>query len=419
MTKINDYTKSRELFKRALNVIPTGVYGHQGPSNCCAIPVSAFPMFMDHGKGSHMWDVDGNEYIDYMCAYGPNVLGYCDEDVDKAAMEQIAKCDCITTPSYKVLEFAELMVDTVDMADWAFFAKNGNDVTSLACLVAKAATGRKKILMFKGCYHGVSPWTQKLGYAGIVEEDVANSMYVHWNDIDELERTIKEHKDEIAGLIATPYLMPTWVNSEMPAEGYWQKVRELCTANGIVLIVDDIRNGFRLDTHGSDKFFGIKADLMCFCKALANGYNVSCLCGINDLKAAVSDVFWTGSYWMSAVPFAAGIACVNKLRKINGAKLMQEQGEKVFGKEGLQRVAKENGFTLTVTGAMSMPYIRLENDPSTVLHQQWTAEMVKRGIMIHNHHNLFVNCSLTDADVTKTLEIADEAYKVVKQNNKL
>lgn len=98
---------------------------------------------------------------------------------------------------------------------------------------------------------------------------------------------------------------------------------------------------------------------------------------------------------------------------------MQAQGEKVFGKEGLQRVAKENGFTLTVTGVLSMPYIRLENDPSTVLHQQWTAEMVKRGVMIHNHHNLFVNCSLTDADVTKTLEIADEAYKVVKQNNKL
>ena len=419
MTKLNDYTKSRELFKKALNVIPTGVYGHQGPSNCCAIPVSAFPMFMDHGKGSHMWDVDGNEYIDYMCAYGPNVLGYCDDDVNAAAREQMEKCDCITTPSYKLLEFAELMVDTVDMADWAFFAKNGNDVTSLAALVAKAATGRKKILMFKGCYHGVSPWTQKLGYAGIVEEDVANSLYVEWNNYDALEKMVKDHKGEIAGLIATPYLMPCWVNSELPAEGYWQKVRKLCTDNGIVLIIDDIRNGFRLDVHGSDKFFGIKADLQCFCKALANGYNISCLCGTDELRAAVSDVFWTGSYWMSAVPFAAGVACVNKLRNLDSAKLMQAKGLKVFGPDGLPRVAKENGFDLTVSGVLSMPYIRLENDPSTVLHQQWVAEMVKRGVMIHNHHNLFINCSLTDDDITKTLEIADEAYKAVKANNKL
>ena len=132
--KINDYTKSREMFERAEKVIPSGVYGHLGPAEGCFIPVSAFPLFGDRAQGSYFWDVDGNKFIDYMCAYGPNVLGYNDPDVDAAALEQAKKCNCTTSPSYKAVEFAELLVDTVNCADWAFFAKNGNDVTTAAIM---------------------------------------------------------------------------------------------------------------------------------------------------------------------------------------------------------------------------------------------------------------------------------------------
>lgn len=106
--KINDYTKSREMFERAEKVIPSGVYGHLGPAEGCFIPVSAFPLFGDRAQGSYFWDVDGNKFIDYMCAYGPNVLGYNDPDVDAAALEQAKKCNCTTSPSYKAVEFAEL-----------------------------------------------------------------------------------------------------------------------------------------------------------------------------------------------------------------------------------------------------------------------------------------------------------------------
>ena len=105
--KINDYTKSREMFERAEKVIPSGVYGHLGPAEGCFIPVSAFPLFGDRAQGSYFWDVDGNKFIDYMCAYGPNVLGYNDPDVDAAALEQAKKCNCTTSPSYKAVEFAE------------------------------------------------------------------------------------------------------------------------------------------------------------------------------------------------------------------------------------------------------------------------------------------------------------------------
>ena len=152
---INHYENSRAQFARACKVIPSGIYGHLGPAEGCMIPVEAFPLYCDHAKGSYFWDVDGNRFIDYMCAYGPNVLGYNDPDVDEAARRQMEKGNCTTNPSPVMIDFAELLVDTVASADWAFFAKNGNDVTTLAVMTARAHTHRKKIVFFKGYYHGV------------------------------------------------------------------------------------------------------------------------------------------------------------------------------------------------------------------------------------------------------------------------
>ena len=162
MHPIYDHSKSREQYLRASKVIPSGVYGHLGPAEGCFIPVSAYPQFSEKAKGPYFWDIDGNRYIDYMCAYGPNILGYNDPDVDEAAAKQREKGDCITAPSTVMIDFAELLVDTVASADWAFFAKNGNDVTSIAIRAARAHTHRKKIVFFKGYYHGISPWCQKI-----------------------------------------------------------------------------------------------------------------------------------------------------------------------------------------------------------------------------------------------------------------
>ncbi len=414
---MNTYSKSREEFARAVKVIPSGIYGHQGPAEGCFIPVDAFPMFSQRAKGSYFWDVDGNRFIDYMCAYGPNVLGYCDEDVDAAARKQMELGDCITAPSTKMIDFAELLVDTVASADWAFFAKNGNDVTTLAVLTARAYSHKKKIVFFKGYYHGVAPWTQKVDYAGILEEDVCNNLYVDWNDYEQLERVFQENKGQIAGLIAQPYMHGNFQDNQFPADGFWAKVRKLCTDNDVVLIVDDVRAGFRLDLAGSDHYFGFEADLICFCKALANGYNVSALCGKDFLKNTVSSLTYTGSYWLSAVPFAAGIACVEKMRRLNLPKLLQEKGEKL--RDGLLAAAKRYQFDLHFTGAPALFYLRIADDPSLALHQEWVAECVKRGVYFTNHHNHFLNASLTDGDIAETVAVAEEAFEVLRERHPL
>ena len=411
--KINKYKKSNELFKRACKVIPSGVYGHLGPAEGNFIPVSAWPFFSKKAQGAYFWDVDGNKFIDYMCAYGPNILGYNDPDVDAAAMEQAKLENCTTSPSYKMVELAELLVDTVNMADWAFFAKNGNDVTSCAVLAARNATHRKKIIFVNGFYHGVSAWTQKIDYPGILPEDVANNLYVDWNDIEGLEKIIEENKGEIAAFISTPYLHGNYFDNVLPAEGYWKKVREICTREGIVLIMDDVRAGWRLDTAGSDHYYGIEADLLCFCKALANGWNVSCLCGKEWLKGAVSGLSYTGSYWMSAIPFAAAIANINKMKAIDCPALLREKSVKLL--DGLKATAANNGFDLVVSGEPALFYLRIANDDSMMIHQDWIAEMVKRGIFLAGHHNHFMNAAVSDEDIKHTLDVADEAFRVTKK----
>ena len=410
--EIYKHDKSLEWYDRALKVIPAGIYGHQGPAEGQWIPASSWPFFTKEAKGSYFWDVDGNKYIDYMCGYGPNILGYCDPDVDAAALEQAKYENCVTTPSYKMVELAELMVDTVASADWAFFAKNGNDTTQGAIMCARAHTHRKKIIFVNGFYHGVSPWCQKIDYPGVLPEDVANNLYVDWNDIPGLEKVIAENEGEIAAFISTPYLHGNFFDNELPAEGYWQKVRELCTKHGIVLIVDDVRAGFRLDLAGSDHFYGFEADLICFCKAIANGWNVSALCGKEFLKSSMSALSYTGSYWMSAVPFAAGIACINKLKQLDATKMFREKAIKLT--DGLKAAAANNGFNLVVSGEPALFYLRVADDDSLLIHQDWVQEMVHRGIYITSHHNHFMNASLTDEDIARTCEVADDAFKAIR-----
>lgn len=403
------------MYNRAVKVIPSGIYGHQGPAEGLWIPTSSWPFFTKEAKGSHFWDIDGNEFIDYMCGYGPNVLGYCDPDVDAAAMEQAKYENVCTTPSYKMVELAELMVDTVASADWAFFAKNGNDTTQGAIMCARAYTHRKKIIFINGFYHGVSMWTQKIDYPGVLPEDVANNIYIDWNDIGALERVVEENKGEIAAFISTPYLHGNFSDNALPADGYWQKVRKICTDNGIVLIVDDVRSGFRLDLAGSDHYYGFEADLICFCKAIANGWNISALCGKEFLKSSMSALSYTGSYWMSAVPFAAGIACINKLKAIDAPTLFREKGLAVTN--GLKSVAAKYGFNLVVSGEPALFYLRIANDDSLFIHQDWIQEMVRRGIYLASHHNHFLNASLTDDDIKVTLEVADDAFKALRERH--
>lgn len=269
--------------------------------------------------------------------------------------------------------------------------------------------------MFHGYYHGVSPWCQKIDYPGVLPEDVANNIMLPWNDIPLLEKTIEENKNQIACIIAQPYDHGNFHDNAFPEKGFWQKVREICTKNDIVLIIDDVRAGFRLDLAGSDHYFGFEADLICFCKALANGYNMSAICGKDFLKNAMSSLAYTGSYWLSAVPFAACIANINKMKELDIPTMFRQKGEKLCN--GLVKAGAEHGFNLIASGPAALFYLRIANDDSMLLHQEWIAEMVARGIFLASHHNHFINAALSDKDIKHTIAVAEECFGIVAKNH--
>ena len=182
-----------------------------------------------------------------------------------------------------------------------------------------------------------------------------------------------------------------------------------------MLIVDDVRAGFRLDIAGSDHYFGFEADLICFCKAIANGYNVSALCGKEFLKNTISSMSYTGSYWLSAVPFAAGIACIEKMKRLGCPELLIRKGTQL--KKELIKAAADYGFDLHVTGVPSLFYLRLADDPSLMLHQEWISECVRRGVFFTSHHNHFINASLTDGDIAETVDVAREAFALIRDRH--
>lgn len=417
MGKYPEYSheNSRAWFERALKVIPAGVPGHLGPSEGLFLPITKWPLISSRAEGTYFWDMDGNRYLDFMCAYGPNVLGYNDPEIDAAAMEQMKLGNCVTAPSYKMVECAELLCDTVSCADWAFFMKNGTDATTFSVLLARAHTGKKKIFFLQGYYHGNDAWAMKVDYPGITPEDVANNVVVPWFDLDALETAYDACGGDAAALIAQPYDHGNFADNRVATAEYWAAVRAFCDRHGMLLIIDDVRAGFRLDLAGSDHYYGFKADVICFCKALANGYNMSAACGREELRASAASLSFTGSYWMSAVPFAACIATIEKMKRLNTPVLFREMGKKLT--DGLVAAGREHGFDLVVSGEPALFYLRIANDNSLMLHQEWVAECVSRGLFITSHHNHFLNAAVTEEDIRLAVDIAEDAFAAVERRH--
>ncbi|MBR5925944.1 MAG: aminotransferase class III-fold pyridoxal phosphate-dependent enzyme, partial [Firmicutes bacterium] len=271
------------------------------------------------------------------------------------------------------------------------------------------------IVFFKGYYHGDFQWAQKADYPGILPEDVANNIIIPWFDMEALKAAYDECHGDIAGLIAQPYDHGNFYDNVCATKEQWAEVRKFCDEKGIVLIIDDVRTGFRLDLAGSDHYYGFKADLICFCKALANGYNMSAVCGQDHMKATASAVSYTGSYWMSAEPFAASLACIDKMKRLDVPKLFREKGTKLTN--GFKEAAKAHGFDLVVSGEPALFYLRIANDDSLMLHQEWVAECVSRGLFLASHHNHFINAALGDDDIALAIDIADDAFDVVAKRH--
>ncbi|MGO9603008.1 MAG: aspartate aminotransferase family protein [Candidatus Binataceae bacterium] len=404
------FDKSNALMERARKVVPGGIHGHQNP---IVLTKGAFPSFFARGEGSHVWDVDGNEYIDYMCSYGPIVLGHRHPKVEEAARRQSELGNCFNAPSPLWVELAEYLVSITPCADWTVFAKNGSDVCTWATEVARHATGRRKIAMCAGAYHGTHAWCTPAP-GGVTPEDRANILYFQFNDLESLRNIVDENDGEIAGLILSPFKHDAGHDSELPVEGFLSGVRDLCDRNGIVFILDDVRAGFRLHMGGSGELFGVRPDLTTYCKAIANGYPLSACLGRDTLKQAAQEVFFTGSYFTSAVPMAAALACLKELQAAGGIEKMRIIGEKL--RDGLLAQARAAGFEVTYSGPPAMPYMSFKNDLGRHDRMKvFAGECSRNGVYLAPRHNWFISAAHTEDDVKQTLDVTERAFAVVRK----
>jgi len=401
-------SQDRALRERAAAVIPNGMYGHQS----VRILPENFPQFFARAKGARLWDTDGNEYLDFMCGYGPNLFGYGNAKIDAAAAKQQQSGDAMTGPGPAMVELAEKFVRQVSHADWAIFCKNGTDATTMAMMTARAHTKKRKVLVAKGAYHGAAPWSTP-NPSGTVPEDRAHLLTYVYNDVQSLDAAVIAAGNDLAGIIASPFKHDAFVDQQLPDPVYARRAREICDERNALLIVDDVRAGFRLARDCSWSLVGVAPDLSCWGKAIANGYPLSAMLGSEKARKAAGSLYVTGSFWFAAAAMAAAVATLDEIRTSNYLEHTTEMGSKL--RQGLARIATEHGFGLRQTGPAAMPLILFDDDRDYRIGYAWTSEMVKRGVYVHPWHNMFMCTALTDADIAQAHQAADEAFKAVKK----
>jgi glutamate-1-semialdehyde 2,1-aminomutase len=370
----------------------------------------AFPYFIERAEGCHLWDVDGNCYLDFLCAYGPIILGHQHPEVEAAAAAERERGGLYSHPSKLLVELAELLVSRIDFADWSVFGKNGSDMTTWALQVARQYTGRKKVLVVKGAYHGVDAWTNP-SPGGVIAEDRAHVHGFRWNDIQGFETLMKTHRGKVAAVIVTPYHHPSFGATQLPEAGFVQAIRDACDDQGTVLILDDIRAGFRIHSGGSHKVFGWKPDLACYCKALGNGYPISATVGRDLFKSAAGKVFLTGSYWNDAIAMAAAKQCLTVIERDHIPKRLLELGSLLLN--GLEDAAKSRGIKVRGLEPAAAPFLVFEDDTNLEGIQRFSTLCAERGVLFHPHHNWFISAAHTTGAIDEALKVARQAFGIM------
>ncbi|MGB5893652.1 MAG: aminotransferase class III-fold pyridoxal phosphate-dependent enzyme [Ignavibacteriaceae bacterium] len=396
--------KSDELYKIALDLIPATTQTlAKGPQqNVKGIA----PKYLKKGKGSHVWDVDGNEYIDFNMGIGPLSLGYAYPKIDNAIKKQLEDGITFSLMHPLEVEVAKLINEVVPNAESVRYSKTGADVTTAAIRVARAYTGREKVLCCG--YHGWHDWyisvTDKNNGIPKAIDDL--TFTINYNDIQSVKDSIDS---DIAAIILEPFVF------EPPKDNFLQELRKLCDDNGTLLIFDEMWTGFRIALGGAQEYFGVKADMATFSKAVANGMPLSILTGRKEvMKVLDEDVFFYTTFGGEALSLAAAIATIEELRDKNVPAFLAAQGKKL--KDGYNQIANDLGMGYTkCIGYECRSLITFDANAGNPLEIKALVqqEMIKRGILWGGFHNMCF--SHADADVEYTLKVYREVLPILKK----
>lgn len=383
-------TKSEFMLERAEDLIPCATQTLAKGMSQYSRGVA--PSFITRGKGSHVWDVDGNEYIDFTMGVGPISLGYCYEAVDSAIKNQLADGITFSLVHPLEVEVAELISGIIPNAESIRFSKTGCDVTSAAVRLARAYTGKNTILCCG--YHGWHDWyigtTDR--NSGIPYSTQELTFTFQYNDIQSVFDAID---DDTAAIILEPMVF------ELPKNNFLHELREICEARGVLLIFDEMWTGFRMSLGGAQEYFGVKADLACFSKAVANGMPLSILTGRQDVMELLEqDVFFFTTFGGEALSLAAAKATICELRNKNVPSYLAIQGEKII--TGYNQIAFELDMDYTScngVGCRSIVSFNSTNGTSNLEMKTFVQqELLRFGILWTGFHNMCYSHSNEDIE---------------------
>jgi glutamate-1-semialdehyde 2,1-aminomutase/spore coat polysaccharide biosynthesis protein SpsF len=398
--------QSNELKARAERWIPSGTQTFsKGPTQFVQ---GAAPVFLKRGRGSRVWDVDGNEYIDFPMALGPIILGHNYPAVTAAVTHQIQDGTTFSLPHSLEVEVAEMLVETIPCAQMVRFGKNGSDVTAGAVRAARAFTGKDMVACCG--YHGWQDWyigttTRNKGVPAAVGQLTVTFEY---NDITSLKRIFSEHSAQVAAVIMEP------VGIVEPAKDFLQQVQEVTKKNGALLIFDEVITGFRLALGGAQEYFGVVPDLACFGKAMANGYPISAIVGQRDIMELFDEIFFSFTFGGETLSLAAAGATITEMRTQKVIEHLWERGRKL--KDGFNVLAQAFGIN-DLTACIGLPprtmiTFKDEAGEESLLYKSlFQQECLKRGVLFSGGQNICFSHS--DADIDQTLRVYRAAMEIL------
>jgi glutamate-1-semialdehyde 2,1-aminomutase len=429
--------KSIKLFERAQKSIPGGVNS----------PVRAFksvggtPVFIEKAKGTYLYDVDGNRYIDYIASWGPMILGHAYEPVVKAIQEYATFSTSFGAPTELEIEMAELIISMVPNVDLVRMVSSGTEACMSALRLARGYTGRNKVIKFEGHYHGhADSFLVKAGSGlatfsiqqvpGITAGVANDTLIASYNNLEQVKQLVSENQGEIACIILEA--VAGNMGCILPKPGFLEGLREICDEEGIVFIIDEVMTGFRLAPGGAQEKLGIKADLVTYGKVIGGGMPVGAFGGKREIMehiAPLGSVYQAGTLSGNPIAMIAGYTTLKTLR--DNPSIYQELDQKtIYLKDGLHEVLKESGVDYVINQFGSMISIHYSDHPvidfataasaNNGFFNRFFHAMLKRGIYLppSAFESWFLNNALSYTDLDETIKAAEESLEELKSVEK-
>ena len=425
------FNKSKELYSKAKELVPGGV------SSSIRQTEWPVPLFFDKAHGSKMWDVDGNEFIDYVMGMGPNIFGHAPEFVTQSVYEDMQNGYCLTGQTVKENEMSEFIKKTIPFNRKVRYASSGTEIVQVALRLARSFTNKNKFLKFEGHYHG---WMDSVLYnshpdisneenifnpapeSGGISHGTSNEVIIApWNDVEALENILKDNHKEISSIITEPILWNT--NVILPEDGYLEKLRLLCDKYNILLIFDEVGTGFRVALGGAQEIYGIEPDLSTYAKSMAAGFPIAMLAGKPEIMDFLSNgkVVHGGSFNTNVMSVSASHATLNYLlNNKDFYKNLNRNGEALI--KGLKEVASKNGIDILIQGLGSVFYLSftsvksIKNYREHALnidfnkYKEFAKLMLINGVRLSQNGRWHMSSSHSEEDIKKTIYAANLSF---------